>query len=85
MGTIHQNSVFWSNNHTLEFLDGLPKDVVGYKRWDNDNTYFIIINLSNNFKELDRGLLSGNLLMKDENSSSHFIAVNGYLVYEASN
>ena len=80
-----KNSVFWSNNHTLEFLDGLPKDVVGYKRWDNDNTYFIIINLSNNFKELDRGLLSGNLLMKDENSSSHFIAVNGYLVYEASN
>jgi len=79
------HSVFWSNNTTLEFLDGLPKDVLGFKRWDDDNTYTVILNLSNQLQELDFGLLSGNYVLKDENSSSDLLASNGYLVFKTLN
>ena len=76
------HSVFWSNNTTLEFLDGLPIEVVGFKRWDSKNIYYVLLNFSNHAQEIDSELLSNNYIVKDENSTSHLLASNGYFIFK---
>ena len=78
-------SVFWSSNTTLEFLDGLPQDVVGFKRWGGKNTYYVILNFSNEAQEIDSEFLSENYIAKDENSSGQLIAGDGYLIFKIDN
>ena len=80
-----KHSVFWSNNTTLEFIDGLPKDVVGFKRWDSKNTYYVILNFSNQMQEIGPGFLSEDYIVKDENSSNHMLASNGYFIFRRDN
>ncbi len=80
-----KHPVFWSNNTTLEFLDGLPKDIVGFKRWDSKNTYYVILNFSNQAQEIDSELLSENYIVKDENSSGQLLAGDGYLIFKTDN
>ena len=80
-----KHSVFWSNNTTLEFIDGLPKDVVGFKRWDSKNTYYVILNFSNQVQEIGPEFVSENCVVKDENSSNHILASNGYLIFRTDN
>jgi glycosidase len=77
-----KHSVFWSNNTTLEFLDGLHSEVVGFKRWDSKNIYYVILNFSNQTQEIDSELLSDNYIIKDENSTSNLLASNGYFIFK---
>ena len=80
-----KHPVFWSNNTTLEFMDGLPDGVVGFKRWNKNNTYHVLLNLSNQLQKIDSGLISGNLIINDENSSIHSLANNGYFITKSLN
>jgi len=80
-----KHPVFWSNNTTLEFIDGLPDGVVGFKRWNENNTYYVLLNLSNQLQKIDSGLISGNLIINDENSSIHSLANNGYFITKSLN
>ena len=80
-----KHPVFWSNNTTLEFMDGLPDGVVGFKRWNKNNTYYVLLNLSNQLQKIDTGLISGNLIINDENSSIHSLANNGYSITKSLN
>ena len=66
----------------MEFLDGLPKEVVGFKRWDSKNIYYVILNFSNQTQEIDSELLSDNYIIKDENSTTHLLASNGYFIFK---
>ena len=85
IGLRKTNPVFWSNNTNIEFLNGYHKDIVGYKRWDSDNIYFIIVNLSDQIQELKKELISHDLLIKDERSSGQSISGGGFIVYKAIN
>ena len=80
-----KHPVFWSNNTTLEFLDGLPKDVVGFKRWNSKSTYYVILNFSNQAQEIGPGFLSEHYIVKDESSSNHMLASNGYFIFRTDN
>ena len=79
-----ENPVFWSNNTTLEFLDGFSKEVIGLKRWNENDTYCILLNLSSQSQTLDADI-PGNVILKDETSSITELAANGYLITKISN
>ena len=76
--------VFWSNNTNLEFLNGYTEGVIGYKRWDDENTYHIILNLSNVREKLNNKI-SHEILIRDKKSSEQFISPYGFVVYKIIN
>ena len=75
------HSVFWTNNKNIKFLDGLEKDIIGFKRWNDESSYIIIINFSNKTYELNDSLKSKPLIMKDVNSSNSSILPYGYKIF----
>ena len=74
-----------ANSKLEDKLIGLPKDIVGFKRWDSKNTYYVILNFSNQAQEIESELLSENYIVKDENSSNHILASNGYFIFKKDN
>ena len=75
---------FWSNNTNLEFLNSYPEGLIGYKRWDDENTYHIILNLSNEKEPLNKDV-SNKILIRDKKSSDQLISPNGFVVYRIQN
>ena len=74
------HKVFWNTNDNLEFMGSLPPGLVGFKRWTKGATYHIVVNLSDQDKELDPGLIAGSMLFSDGISQKTTIARHGYLV-----
>jgi len=74
------HEVFWNNNHNIEFMDSLPKGLVGFKRWTKNFTFKIVLNLSGNIQTLDSGLASGTILFIDGFSDKKRISNYGYIV-----
>lgn len=74
------HGVFWNNNHNIEFMDSLPKGLVGFKRWTKNFTFKIVLNLSGNIQILDSGLASGTILLIDGFSDKKRISNYGYIV-----
>lgn len=79
------HSVFWTNNKNIKFLDGLEKDIIGFKRWNDESSYIIIINFSSKTYELNDSLKSKPLIMKDVNSSNSSILPYGYKIFRNEN
>ena len=79
------HSVFWTNNKNIKFLDGLEEDIIGFKRWNDENSYIIIINFSSKTYELNDSLKSRTLIMKDVNSSNSSILPYGYKIFRNEN
>ena len=79
------HSVFWTNNKNIKFLDGLEKDIIGFKRWNDESSYIIIINFSSKTYELNDSLRSKPLNMKDYNSSNSSIISYGYKIFRNEN
>ena len=75
---------FWSDNTNLEFLNNYPEGLIGYKRWDDENTYHIILNLSNEKEDLNKEV-SHEILIRDKKSSEQSISPNGFVVYKILN
>ena len=78
------NPAFWSNNTNLEFLNNYPEGLISYKRWDDENTYHIILNLSNEKEDLKKEV-SHKILIRDKKSSKQSISPNGFVVYKILN
>ena len=56
--------------------------MAGFNRWDSKNIYYVILKFLNHAQEIDSELLSDNYIVKDENSTSHLIASNGYFNFK---
>ena len=75
---------FWCDNTNLEFLNNYPEGLIGYKRWDDESTYHIILNLSNEKENLNEEV-SHEILIRDKKSSEQSISPNGFVVYKILN
>jgi len=76
------HSAFWIDNKNIKFLDGLENGMVGFKRWNDQSSFVIIINLSNKTYELNDSSNTKNLIMKDVNSSNDSIFPYGYKIFQ---
>ena len=61
-------------------MGNLPPGLVGFKRWNKDDSFQIVVNLSEKDQELDPGLIDGSILLGDGISQKTTIARHGYLV-----
>ncbi len=74
--------VFWSDNFSLNFLEGLPKGVLGLKRSKNNEDYFILLNLSSEPKRFNFNKNPLDVIFIDETSSQNLLSKNGYIIYK---
>jgi len=75
-----RHKVFWNTNHNLKFMSNLRPGLVGFKRWNKDDSFQIVVNLSEQDQELDPSLIDGSILLGDGISQKTTIARHGYLV-----